>query len=110
MCDHEAIIYLSSLGPGLRGGETVFPVALDPQKEGAGSALHFHLFTCGSSGACIWDGGPPSEAEERMIEALPRMQQPEGGCRACSVLMLKSESHLAARCYLCLRQLVNSLM
>ncbi|CAE7662568.1 MSBP2 [Symbiodinium pilosum] len=46
MCDHEAIIYLSSLGPGLRGGETVFPVALDPQKE-----------------------GPPSEAEERMIEA-----------------------------------------
>ncbi|CAE7503770.1 P4H2, partial [Symbiodinium natans] len=28
-----AIIYLSSLGPGLRGGETVFPVALDPCRE-----------------------------------------------------------------------------
>jgi len=41
-----AIIYLSSLSDGLRGGETVFPVALDPRRE-----------------------GPPSEAEERTIEA-----------------------------------------
>ena len=30
----QAIIYLSSLSDGLRGGETVFPVALDPNHEG----------------------------------------------------------------------------
>ena len=37
----QAIIYLSSLGPGLRGGETVFPVALDPCREGmAGLKRH----------------------------------------------------------------------
>jgi len=30
----EAIIYLSTLGAGVIGGETVFPVALDPQVEG----------------------------------------------------------------------------
>lgn len=30
----EAIIYLSTLGAGVTGGETVFPVALDPQVEG----------------------------------------------------------------------------
>eukprot|EP00435_Cladocopium_sp_Y103_P006599 s2134_g2.t1 len=41
-----AIIYLSSLGAGVTGGETVFPVALDPQVE-----------------------GPPDEASERVIEA-----------------------------------------
>lgn len=41
-----AIIYLSTLGAGVTGGETVFPVALDPQVE-----------------------GPPDEASERVIEA-----------------------------------------
>lgn len=30
----EAIIYLSNLGPGISGGETVFPAALDPLVEG----------------------------------------------------------------------------
>eukprot|EP00434_Breviolum_minutum_P017467 symbB.v1.2.015416.t1/scaffold1150.1/size135223/6 len=45
-----AIIYLSNLGPGISGGETVFPAALDPLVE-----------------------GPPDEATERVIEAAGQL-------------------------------------